>query len=524
MSKQLTTNRMLTWVYGDYGSFIPQRSVADRLIGRYLNTFEKIYRIVHVPSFRRCYDLYWSGTNHRPIAFILQMQLCMALGALSYDDDYSLRPQALQWIREATFWLEFGEQARTTISTLQSMCLLGLARSMNSLHGDRAWVFGGALIRSAMSIGMHRDPTKLPGILKGEVEMRRRIWATILELTLDSCLDAGGLPLIATSDFDCAAPMNVNDEDFDPAGDHSPVPRRPDQLTDMSLQIARNHSFETRLAIVNFSNGLGTLSSYERALSLGSDYTAARRTAANHLRAVRPGISKFEQQYYEMLMSRYIFALHMPYVPAALQDPKYLYSRSICADTAVKLLHSGLPFQFATSTPLEAVRTMSGCAAQCDEYIRLALCASGPVRSTLFQAIMAVSGDLLAMVDTASSWVLFHDRSSLRTVELLSLLQMSVEWARGRILCGQANVKDYVFLTATFASVEARMAGDSEWEKMRAKGLDACIEAKKILEGFCGARAPSSGESACWQGGLGADDFWASYLDGLDTEFLVPLT
>lgn len=513
--------RMPTWAYGEYGSFITQRSVADRLIERYLDTFEKIYRIVHILSFRRDYDRYWNQANPRPVAFVIQMQLCMALGALSYDDDYSLRPQALQWIREAIFWLELGEQPRLTISSLQTMCLLSLARSMNALQGDRAWASSGGLLRSAMSIALHRDPTKLPGIPRGEVEMRRRLWATVLELTLDSCLDAGGLPLISTSDFDCAPPSNVNDEEFDPAGDQTPVPRGPDQLTDTTLQIALGKSFATRLAIANYSNGLGTLSSYEKALSVSSDYTAAYRTLASHLRAVRPGISKFQQQYCEMLMCRYTFTLHIPYVPAALKDPKYLLSRNVCVDTAVKLLHSALPLSPAQGTPLETVRAMVGFEAQCDEYVRLALCASGPVRSALFQAIMAISADLLAMT---SRWSLSQASSSLRTIELLSLLQMSIEWARRRILSGQVNVKDYVFLTAALASVEARMAGMPEWEKMQAKGLDACVDARKILEDLVGTDASSQGQSACWQGGVSIDDCWTSYLDGLDIEFLMPLT
>jgi hypothetical protein len=126
-----------------------------------------------------------------------------------------------------------------SISGIQNMCLLSLARNATQeLRGDRTWIHCGALIRSAMSIGLHRDPAKMPSIPAAQGEIRRRLWATVRELVLDSCIEAGGPPLISRKDFDCAPPMNLDDSqlDFNTAAPAIEVScPRPEEYTDTSL-------------------------------------------------------------------------------------------------------------------------------------------------------------------------------------------------------------------------------------------------------------------------------------------------
>ncbi|CAN9212982.1 unnamed protein product [Alternaria alternata] len=38
---------------------LPDRSITDRLVQKYLSTFETTYRILHIPTFQNAYERYW---------------------------------------------------------------------------------------------------------------------------------------------------------------------------------------------------------------------------------------------------------------------------------------------------------------------------------------------------------------------------------------------------------------------------------------------------------------------------------
>lgn len=79
-----------------------------------------------------------------------------------------------------------------------------------------------------------------------QVQIRRRLWTTIIELSLQASLDARTLPLIRMEDFDKMAPANVNDEDLEETVDTTPG-HADDAVTDTSLQRVLLMSFPLRL-------------------------------------------------------------------------------------------------------------------------------------------------------------------------------------------------------------------------------------------------------------------------------------
>ncbi|KAK3363759.1 hypothetical protein B0T25DRAFT_576286 [Lasiosphaeria hispida] len=76
------------------GQNIPDRRIADGLIDGYLRTFETVYRVLHIPSFRAEYGRYWDQPEAASQSFVVIMQLCMAIGACFHDDTHSFRTQA----------------------------------------------------------------------------------------------------------------------------------------------------------------------------------------------------------------------------------------------------------------------------------------------------------------------------------------------------------------------------------------------------------------------------------------------
>ena len=337
----------------DYGKQIPAREVADELINGYFRTFETVYRILHIPSFTRDYRRYWENPSEASANFVVQMQLCMAIGTVFYDETCSLRHLAAQWIYEAQVWLMTSgpsQKSRMNIPGLQTMCLMHLAREVSGNGGDLVWISAGELVRVAMYMGLHRDPTKIPKVPRYLAEIRRRLWATILEIALQSSLDSGGPPLLSISDFDTLPPANFFDDQLvektsQATGGPAPPPPKPlTTFTNTSIQIALLKSFPTRLAIARYVNDFRSGCSYDETLRLNSELRSACQALAGTIQSYRPSGSagklrptSFQLRFVDHLTHRFFLSLNQAYLAASQNDPKFYFSRKVSVDTSLKL-------------------------------------------------------------------------------------------------------------------------------------------------------------------------------------------
>lgn len=184
---------------------LPPRAITDQLIDCYLRTFESLYRVLHIPSFKHDYEALWEPAPVHPdpdqppqrvdMAFLVQVKLVLAIGATVYDQDFSLRPSCIRWVYEAlTFTSEPEFKSRLNIKSLQTDILLLLARETAGIGGNLVWISAGSLLRTAVYMGLHRDPAHLPKRTVFAAEMQRRLWNTVLELTVSCSMNAGAPP------------------------------------------------------------------------------------------------------------------------------------------------------------------------------------------------------------------------------------------------------------------------------------------------------------------------------------------
>ncbi|EAQ88514.1 hypothetical protein CHGG_05133 [Chaetomium globosum CBS 148.51] len=80
------------------GKSIPPKDAALQLVNAYFRTFESVYRIIHRPTFWQGCQEYWDSPTNADPAFVVQLQLCMAIGACFQDDAVALRRSAIQWM------------------------------------------------------------------------------------------------------------------------------------------------------------------------------------------------------------------------------------------------------------------------------------------------------------------------------------------------------------------------------------------------------------------------------------------
>ncbi|KAF3806621.1 Transcription factor lepE [Colletotrichum gloeosporioides] len=475
LGESLKAQRLLLRFPGQYGSHLPDKDTSSKLLGNYLRTFETIYRIVHVPTLKREHKAFLENNETSHTNFIITLQLCMALGACVSDGTFSFRPQALQWIHEAREWLESSEKRKLTMSGIQIMCLVHLAQqATESLYGDRVWILNGTLLRSAIYISLHRDPTKLPRMSVFQAQMRRRLWLTVMELVLDASVDSGQSPFISEDDYDCELPADLNDDQIGPDMETLPALNTANASTDMSLQIALNRSIGLRLSVAKHWSKIKPTGGYASVLQLGSELEAARQLLNKTLSSLRPEASQFQHRFCDTILMRYLFILHMPFVP--LSNPLFCHSHKTCVDAALELSYLTLPASYPDNPFVEAIRMVSGIKEPCLDFDRLVTCGSGSFRITKHLATSMLAADLASRV--AENGVA-KPGSALRIAEERWLLRAGVEWAEARIRAGQDNVKDYVFFAVVLAGVEAQMNEESAERAMEQGGrevIDKCVE------------------------------------------------
>ncbi|KAK4205017.1 hypothetical protein QBC40DRAFT_65324 [Triangularia verruculosa] len=510
------------------GSDIPHETVARRLVEAYFRTFESVYRILHQPSFWREYNHFWENRAAASPAFIAQFQLCMAIGTCFQDDVAALRQSAAQWIYEAQAWLASPcEKARLNMSCLQTMCLLHIARETCGVECDLTWISAGPLLRTAMYMGLHRDPDGLPAMSVFRAEMRRRLWATVLEMTLQSSLDSGGPPLISISDYDTRPPSNYDDDQLYESDKPPPNPRSPGTFTQTSVQLAIMRSFSTRLAIAQYVNHFKAPATYEETLKWNTDLTAACRALSATLQqsydpaGILPRrLSLFQLRLAEHVVHRFFLALNHPWLWSAQHNPAYYFARKMCVETSLKLYRA-----FATGSPAGD----SGTARETDDFTRLSTCGYGAFRSVPTLAVLTICLELLWQVqedrsfrqsmnldhvlerpgtetDLGTTGPLSIGSGAAPRQDLLDAVKYSIGWMVRRIRMGETNIKGYLMYSALWSQIQALQNGasDAEAEEQVLSSIaDELGQCWHLLQEAAGGKLPLSMMGAALNGGYG---------------------
>ncbi|KAL2865310.1 uncharacterized protein BJX67DRAFT_383053 [Aspergillus lucknowensis] len=342
---------------GSRRDLLPERSVADRLLQTYLRTTQSVLGVVSVPSFYRRYVDIWSSSTPSDANFEVLLLLVLAIGWAASSQELAVsRSTVLQWIDVARTWLGSPMyKKRRVLDSIRVHCLFTLACQFLAIPEDQSCFGTATLVRTAMLMGLHIDPTRCafeeqPSTL--EIQSRRRLWATILELELQSCLDHGLVPCVGVDDYDTELPLNVDDAALD-----SPSPRTTSgeggafallgqdlsQLTSCSLQLLLAQTIAVRLRIVRFLNSFRPAEQpFEQALKLSADLSSLMKLASDRIEAYRiscsPPPTSFQTQFFDQLLQRTMLALHHPFAARAIKDQSLYYSRKICFEATLSLL------------------------------------------------------------------------------------------------------------------------------------------------------------------------------------------
>lgn len=223
---------------------LPNKEVCDQCVTFYMEVFSPLLHILHEPSFYEEYKTFWENPRDFQLSWLALLYTILALSVLCIPRDHILMVELSKsgMIPPLELVETFQKAAQTCLfadnflqhyrlSTLQAVILL--IYSYNHTQGvhDGWWLLGiGHHI--AIGLGCHRDGSHFGfGLLVTEI--RRRVWAALLNLDCIFVTMSGRPSLINPAQYDTKLPLNVDDCDITPETTvASPIAQsRPTQMT-----------------------------------------------------------------------------------------------------------------------------------------------------------------------------------------------------------------------------------------------------------------------------------------------------
>lgn len=499
-------------------SHVPARETCNRLIELYFRTFELVFRVLHRQTFLKDVQNFFDNPLDAPSSFVVQLLLVLSIGSCFATEaesiEMNLRATSLSWIYAAQSWLSAVlDKHRMGVPAVQAQCLLILALQTNAVGGDLTWIAVGFLVRLGMTIGLHRDPRNFPEMSVYQAEIRRRLWATTLELAVQSSIAAGMPSLIGYEDYDCEPPANLDDEQISPDADNQdqePMAHPPDQFSETAALCALMRSMPVRLRIVEALNSIRADLTYDTAIRLAEELHKVCRYNSHLFQSVqRPGSpwatrpTAFAIKILDMLTRRFIISVHAPFIREGDTEVVHSFSRVACLDASLLVCSYRPP------------RHHDGGAER--DYLRFQDYARGIFKSIFLQAYIVIFSELIMQLDEDTSpWT-----SSLPRTELYQAVADITDISWRRVEAGETNIKQHIYFFAAKAQIEAMREGVPIRQAVMEAGRRSMQDCYVMLKRRVDAQATSKSNSTSHDGGLAAGtDFlgntWDVGLDAID--------
>lgn len=256
---------------------LPPKDVCDRLVTSYVDSSETIYRILHIPTFMEQYNLYWSG-KPQSASFLPQLLTVLSTSSRFETKSKGILHERIEGVHNPTScalvrsWLDSlkGKQ-RVEFASLQVEVLLLHAQRMVTPRTNDLWAQVGYIVRSAMSMGLHRDPSEFgPRMTVFQGELRRRLWFTILDIDVHLSIALNMPTTVRDGDFTCRPPRNLDDVELYEGMRELPPSKPIDQVTDNQLQVYGAMTLPARMKVAHMVNTIDSIRDYQEVLDVGS--------------------------------------------------------------------------------------------------------------------------------------------------------------------------------------------------------------------------------------------------------------
>lgn len=228
------------------------------------------------------------------------------------------------------------------VETMVNYCASELCITKDTDVGP--WLPLGIMVPLAVSRGYHRDPAGFPNISPFAGEMRRRVWAAVVQMDLRLSSQMGLPHLLKSTQCNTAEPRNLFDTDFDEDAVELPPSRPETEVTPVLYSLAKNR-------IDKIGGPISDLAADAR----GRPYPEimALDSELHHAETSLPPIFRWQplsqsfmvpsqvlmfRIWLRLAILRLVIWLHRKYLAPSYSDMQYEYSRTACARAALEII------------------------------------------------------------------------------------------------------------------------------------------------------------------------------------------
>ncbi|KAF2134067.1 hypothetical protein P153DRAFT_353273 [Dothidotthia symphoricarpi CBS 119687] len=331
---------------------LPEKSIVDTHVSTYFQTWETTYRILHELSFFDQYQKFWEHApgdySQTSFAALLVLMIastkCLAPKDDIFEGDSTVdREAASCLINIYENWVNRQSRKRLDLLFFQLHCMALLAKRTNCVKIKQDWVSTGEVVRLAMASGMHRDTGGK--ISEFEKEMKKRIWATIMEFELQSSLETGLQSSLTDLYFDTPPPVNLPDHALVPDSQHMPATLPIENFTPTSFLAVSLESLPLRIHLTQLLNNPNVHLRYDEVLR----YDAQLHAFLSSLPVWDDPRATIPSALLDLQLRQYLLIMHRPYAKLAMQNQRFIYSFTACVEAASsiisahdRLVHKGI--------------------------------------------------------------------------------------------------------------------------------------------------------------------------------------
>ena len=230
-----------------------------------------------------------------------------------------------------------------TLETLRFNATAELNRKDDNSRG--LWIMTGVIVRAAINMGYHRDPSQSTSISILQAEYRRRVWLSVICMDDVASFQVGFPRMMPAICSDTMEPRNLLDRDLSEDSTILPPSRPLTEPTPATYLIIKGRLFQALGRITDFINTPGQ-DSYQAVLEIDNFLSEAYQSFPSHMKVLpsrgKPSSSRdksdFSNLQLEFMYHRGMCILHRNFIAKGRNDSRYYLSRERCVSSALTIL------------------------------------------------------------------------------------------------------------------------------------------------------------------------------------------
>ncbi|KAK9245854.1 hypothetical protein V1506DRAFT_506084 [Lipomyces tetrasporus] len=335
---------------------LPPKPEVDKLICQFFDrkTFPiTVAPILHEPTFMREYTEHWRDPSQTNVIWLGLLFSILGITMLSYHrfDE----PPEYEGISESLFQLYrlrtaqcliIGDIAKClpyTLETLRFNATAELNRKDDNSRG--LWIMTGVIVRAAINMGYHRDPSQSSSISILQAEYRRRVWLSVIGMDNMASFLVGFPRMMPAIYSDTMEPRNLHDWELSDDTTVLPPSRPLTEPTPATYMIVKGRLVRALGRITDFNN-TPSLGSYDTVLEIDNSLYEAYQNFPPHMKVYggrrelnsfknKPDVSNLQL---ESMYHQGMCTLHRKFIAKGRLDSQYNLSRDRCISSALALL------------------------------------------------------------------------------------------------------------------------------------------------------------------------------------------